>query len=70
MERNIAQYVGRLHRVDENKSVVKVYDYVDRKEPMPQRMFEKRLKAYQSMGYKLVDENKSKLSSTEQIKLF
>ena len=66
----LQQYVGRLHRVDENKSVVKVYDYVDRKEPMLQRMFEKRLKAYQSMGYKLVDENKSKLSSTEQIKLF
>ena len=66
----LQQYVGRLHRVDENKSVVKVYDYVDRKEPMLQTMFDKRLKAYQSMGYKIVDENNSNLSSAEQIKLF
>lgn len=59
-----------LHRVDENKSIVKVYDYVDGKETMLQRMFDKRLKAYRSMGYKLVDESNNNLSSAEQIKLF
>src|SRR5690625_1769437 len=28
----LQQYVGRLHRVHENKEVVKVYDYVDHRE--------------------------------------
>lgn len=66
----LQQYVGRLHRLDESKTIVKVYDYVDEKETMLQKMFDKRLKAYRSMGYKLVEENNSNLASTEQIKLF
>lgn len=66
----LQQYVGRLHRAHDNKSVVKVYDYIDQKVPMLQKMFDKRLKAYQSMGYKMVDEKNRNVSSTEQIKLF
>lgn len=66
----LQQYVGRLHRANKNKSVVKVYDYIDQKEPMLQTMFEKRMKAYQSMGYKIANEHNSNLLRTEQIRLF
>lgn len=42
----LQQYVGRLHRLHENKRVVRVYDYADRLVPVLSRMYEKRLKAY------------------------
>ena len=47
----IAQYVGRLHRLHENKREVRVYDYADLDEPMLARMFEKRRRAYEAQGY-------------------
>ena len=47
----LQQYVGRLHRMHENKQVIRVYDYVDACVPVLRRMYEKRLKAYQAVGY-------------------
>ncbi len=47
----LQQYVGRLHRIHENKQVVRVYDYVDLSVPVLNRMYEKRLKAYKAVGY-------------------
>lgn len=47
----LEQYVGRLHRLHENKKVVQVYDYLDTKVPMLVRMYRKRLKGYQAIGY-------------------
>jgi superfamily II DNA or RNA helicase len=47
----LQQYVGRLHRLHENKHVVRVYDYVDASVPVLNRMYEKRLKAYKAVGY-------------------
>jgi len=47
----LQQYVGRLHRLHQNKHVVRVYDYVDACVPMLNRMYEKRLKAYAVVGY-------------------
>ncbi|HSE23910.1 MAG TPA: DEAD/DEAH box helicase family protein [Pyrinomonadaceae bacterium] len=47
----VQQYVGRLHRLYENKQVVRVYDYVDTLVPVLNRMYEKRLKAYKAVGY-------------------
>ena len=47
----LQQYVGRLHRLHENKHVVRVYDYVDSCVPVLNRMYEKRLKAYKAIGY-------------------
>ncbi len=47
----LRQYVGRLHRLHENKYVVRVYDYVDACVPVLNRMYEKRLKAYKAVGY-------------------
>lgn len=66
----LQQYVGRLHRLHKLKSSVKVYDYVDRKEPMLKAMFEKRMKGYHSMGYKVFDEKSPIQSNSKQMKLF
>ena len=66
----IQQYVGRIHRQHNQKSQVKVYDYIDQKEPMLQAMFEKRLKTYRSMGYKIIEDKLDKQTKPEQMKLF
>jgi hypothetical protein len=47
----LQQYVGRLHRLHDNKHVVLVYDYVDSYVPMLARMYERRLKRYAAIGY-------------------
>jgi superfamily II DNA or RNA helicase len=49
----LQQYVGRLHRLHNNKQVVEVYDYVDTRLPMLQRMFEKRSRGYKTIGYSI-----------------
>jgi superfamily II DNA or RNA helicase len=49
----LQQYVGRLHRLHDNKRVVQVYDYVDSAIPMLARMYERRLKGYNSIGYSI-----------------
>jgi hypothetical protein len=50
----IAQYVGRLHRLYDTKKEVHVYDYTDFAVPMLERMFQRRIKAYESVGYKII----------------
>lgn len=47
----LQQYVGRLHRLHDNKRVVQVYDYVDNGVPMLARMYERRMKGYSTIGY-------------------
>jgi superfamily II DNA or RNA helicase len=47
----LQQYVGRLHRLHDNKQVVQVYDYVDSYIPMLARMYDRRLKGYAAIGY-------------------
>ena len=47
----LQQYVGRLHRLHDNKRVVQVYDYVDDLVPLLARMYERRLKGYSAIGY-------------------
>jgi superfamily II DNA or RNA helicase len=49
----LQQYVGRLHRLHDNKRVVEVYDYVDSNVLMLSRMYERRLRGYADMGYKV-----------------
>lgn len=63
----LQQYVGRLHRIHANKQEVRVYDYVDKKIPIMQKMFEKRLEGYRAMGYVMDEKN---TSYNEQMKLF
>jgi hypothetical protein len=47
----IAQYVGRLHRLHDGKREVQVYDYADIDIPMLLRMFERRCRGYEAVGY-------------------
>ncbi|MGH9958415.1 MAG: protein NO VEIN domain-containing protein [Pyrinomonadaceae bacterium] len=47
----LQQYVGRLHRLHESKRVVRVYDYIDTSVPVWHRMYERRVKAYEAVGY-------------------
>lgn len=47
----IAQYAGRLHRVHDQKTSVRIYDYADLNEPMLSRMFDRRCKGYEAIGY-------------------
>ncbi len=49
----LQQYVGRLHRLHENKRIVQVYDYVDTQVPMLMRMYKKRIKGYSAIGYRI-----------------
>ncbi len=63
----LQQYVDRLHRLHEGKRIVQVYDYVDANVPMLGRMFEKRLKGYNVIGYRIasrVDLAKHAVSGT------
>lgn len=48
----LQQYAGRLHRLFEKKKEVLIYDYVDVRVPMLERMYNKRLSGYASIGYK------------------
>jgi len=50
----VAQYVGRLHRLHEGKREVRVYDYADLNVLMLSRMFDKRCRGYESMGYMIL----------------
>ena len=51
----LQQYVGRLHRLHDNKSEVHVYDYADLMVPMLARMYKKRLAGYSSLGYTVAE---------------
>lgn len=50
----VAQYVGRLHRLYEGKRHVTVYDYADLNVPMLARMFDRRCRGYEAVGYQIV----------------
>lgn len=47
----IAQYAGRLHRLYDSKREVRVYDYADLNVPMLARMFDRRCRGYEAVGY-------------------
>jgi len=49
----LQQYVGRLHRLHDNKRIVQVYDYADRNVPVLFKMHERRLKKYPAIGYSI-----------------
>jgi len=50
----IAQYVGRLHRLHDSKREVRVYDYADLHVPMLARMFDRRCRGYEAVGYTIL----------------
>jgi superfamily II DNA or RNA helicase/very-short-patch-repair endonuclease len=50
----IAQYAGRLHRLHDRKREVRIYDYADLEVPLLARMFDRRCRGYQAVGYTIV----------------
>ena len=50
----LAQYAGRLHRLNDAKREVIIYDYADMKVPVLARMAVKRRVGYQAIGYKVL----------------
>jgi len=50
----IAQYAGRLHRLHAGKREVRVIDYADLNVPMLARMFDRRCRAYEAVGYQIL----------------
>jgi superfamily II DNA or RNA helicase/very-short-patch-repair endonuclease len=50
----IAQYAGRLHRLHDRKREVRVIDYADLNVPMLARMFDRRCRGYEAVGYKIL----------------
>jgi len=52
---SLAQYAGRIHRQSEGKDKVVIYDYVDNELPMLKRMFQRRQKGYDALGYTIVE---------------
>ena len=49
----LQQYAGRLHRQQSGKTSVRIIDWRDLGHPVPQRMWERRLRGYRAMGYEL-----------------
>jgi len=50
----IAQYAGRLHRLNDRKREVRVYDYADLDVPMLSKMFDRRCRGYEAIGYSIL----------------
>lgn len=50
----VAQYAGRLHRLYDGKREVRIYDYADLDIPMLARMFDRRCRGYEAIGYSVL----------------
>jgi hypothetical protein len=50
----IAQYAGRLHRLYDGKREVRIYDFADLDVPMLARMFDRRCRGYETVGYSVL----------------
>jgi superfamily II DNA or RNA helicase len=55
----LVQYAGRLHRALPGKSEARIVDYVDRRVPALARMFERRMRGYREIGYRIADSPRS-----------
>ena len=58
---SLAQYAGRIHRQSEGKDKVIIYDYLDTSLPTLERMFGRRAKAYDALGYSVAEGEASTL---------
>jgi superfamily II DNA or RNA helicase len=58
----LAQYAGRLNRIRPGKYELTIYDYADLDVPMLKRMFQRRVRGYNQLGYSISDEQGSGLS--------
>lgn len=55
----LQQYAGRLHREHASKTDVKIIDVVDNGHPALLRMWDKRLRGYRAMGYRIAQTQES-----------
>ena len=55
----LQQYAGRLHRQHASKTDVRIIDFVDTGHPALVRMWDKRLRGYRAMGYRIGSESSS-----------
>ena len=62
----LVQYAGRLHRPLPGKTEARIVDYVDRQVPVLARMFERRMRGYREIGYR-VAESPGPDSSREEV---
>jgi superfamily II DNA or RNA helicase len=58
---SLAQYAGRIHRQSAGKDRVIVYDYLDSSLSTLERLFGRRAKAYEALGYSVADVKASTL---------
>ncbi len=58
----VTQYTGRLHRKNDKKKEIIIYDYVDKNFKQTRNMFEKRKKTYEKLGYEIIDERYPQLT--------
>ncbi|MDR2180107.1 MAG: DEAD/DEAH box helicase [Synergistaceae bacterium] len=61
----VAQYAGRLHRLNDRKKEVVIYDYLDDKVPMLLKMFAKRQRGYRAIGYDMKETDMKKTDMKE-----
>ena len=57
----VTQYAGRLHRKDDNKKEILIYDYVDDNFAKTRNMFLRRKKTYEKLGYDIVDDTEQQI---------
>ncbi len=67
----LIQYVGRIQRVSEGKTVAVIHDYFDDQVPMLKLMYFKRLRTYRSLDLtKISSPSKKKENNENQLSLF
>lgn len=58
----VAQYAGRLHRNYPGKNEVQIYDYADIHISVLERMYQKRVKSYAAIGYKIKSDTENTIT--------
>ena len=67
----LIQYVGRIQRASEGKTIAVVHDYFDDQVPMLKLMYFKRLRTYRTLGLtKISSPSKKKENNENQLSLF
>ena len=66
----LSQYCGRLHRNYEGKTEVQIFDYIDFRVPVLERMYHKRLKGYKQLGYSIKPQESDDENDTQKGTLF
>ena len=66
----LVQYCGRLHRNFSDKEEVVIFDYVDYRLPVFDRMYQNRLKGYRQLGYSVKSDTDEREGMIADSKLF